>query len=91
VRGIAAARSRADGSGMSAIASGLSGMQAASLQLDVAGNDVANLSTAGFTPALGGLVEDMVALVQAPILYAANARVVSAADETTASLLDALA
>jgi flagellar basal body rod protein FlgG len=66
-------------------------MQAASLQLDVAANDVANLATAGFRPTLGGLVEDMVALVQAPILYAANARVVGAADEATASLLDALA
>ncbi|MBV8259287.1 MAG: hypothetical protein JO073_15885 [Actinobacteria bacterium] len=76
---------------MSAIGSALSGMQAASLQLDVAANDVANTNTPGFVPALGGLVEDMVAVAQAPILYAANAQVVRAADQTTRSLLDVLA
>ncbi|MBV8561507.1 MAG: hypothetical protein JOZ56_00305 [Actinobacteria bacterium] len=76
---------------MSAIGSALSGMQAASLQLDVAANDVANTNTPGFVPALGGLVEDMVAVAQAPILYAANAQIVRAADQTTRSLLDVLA
>jgi len=76
---------------VNAIASGVAGMQAASLQLDVAANDVANANTPGFVPALGGLVEDLVAVAQAPILYAANARVVTAADETTRTLLDALA
>jgi flagellar basal body rod protein FlgG len=35
---------------MSAISAAVSGMQAASLQLDVAANNVANLSTPGFQP-----------------------------------------
>lgn len=76
---------------MDAISSALSGMQSASLRLDVAANDVANVSTPGFRPALGDLVDDMVAVAEAPIDFAANARVVRAADEQTASLLDAVA
>ena len=111
---------------MSTVTSALSGMQAASLQLDVAANNVANMSTPGFQPSevalssMGGggvaaqvvpgpvppalpgipaaeqpsgtdLIDEMATLVEAPIAYAANAKVVRAWDETTSSLLNAFA
>jgi flagellar basal body rod protein FlgG len=96
---------------MSAISAAVSGMQAASLQLDVTANNVANLSTPGFRPSAvalstgaGGvnaqvipgttpgtdLLTEMVTLVTAPILYDANARVIRIAEQTTASLVDAV-
>ncbi len=108
---------------MNAIGAALSGMQAASLQLGVAANNVANASTPGFRPsqvalstAPGGgvaaqvvpepapillpgvpsaqqpsgtdLVTETVTLMAAPIAYEANARIVSAAEQTTARLFD---
>lgn len=62
---------------MDAIATALSGMQAASLQLDVAANNVANVSTPGFRPdqvalasAAGGGVAARVVPGPAPVLLA---------------------
>ena len=94
---------------MSAIDAAVSGMRAASLQLDVAANNVANLSTPGFRPSAvvlnsgasgvnaqvvpgatpgTDLLTEMMTLVTAPILYDANARVVSVAAQTTQHLFD---
>jgi flagellar hook protein FlgE len=99
-----------------ALSNALAGMQDATLRLDVAANNVANVSTPGFRPSrvdagsvrpgdappvLPGvpgdeqpsgvdLGEEVVTTVTAPIAYAANARVVSAARELDKSLFDAL-
>lgn len=108
---------------MDAIASALSGMRAASLQLDVSANNVANASTPGFRPSRvdlstspgGGvsaqisqdpapillpgvpagsqpsgtdLVSETVTMMTEPFAYAANARIVSASEQMTASLFD---
>ena len=108
---------------MDVIATALSGMRAASLQLDVAADNVANASTPDFRPSRvslssssgGGvsaqivpdpvpillpgvpaasqpsgtdLVSETVTLMTAPFAYAANARIVSASEQMTASLFD---
>ena len=111
---------------MGALTSAVSGMEAASLRLDVAANNIANSSTPGFQPsevalaatAGGGvsarvvpgqapptiaglpaneqpsgtdLIQEMATVLEAPLGYAANARVVRAQDEATATLLDTFA
>jgi flagellar basal-body rod protein FlgC len=102
----------ADDRSVDAISTALSGMQAASLELDVAANNVANLSTPGFRPSAvslsaspdGGVaaqvapgpptslgtdpLNEMTTLIVAPLAYAANARVVTASEQMTASLFD---
>ena len=96
---------------MDALAIAVSGMQAASLRLDVAAGSVANVSTPGFRPsrvalsaAAGGgvaarvvpgqlsgvdLIDQVATLIEAPLAYAANARVVRADRAMTASLFSA--
>jgi flagellar hook protein FlgE len=103
---------------MDAIAYALSGMQAASLQLDVSANNVANLPTPGFTPsevglsaASGGgvaarvapgpppssgpsgtdLLAETATAIAAPVVYAANARIVTTSAQMAKSLFDAYA
>ena len=109
---------------MDALAIAASGMRAASLRLDVAAGNVANVSTPGFRPsrvalaaAAGGgvdarvvpgqapptlpgvpaaeqpsgvdLIDEVATFVEAPLAYAANARVVRADRTMTASLFSA--
>jgi flagellar basal body rod protein FlgG len=81
--------------------SALAGMHDASRTLDVAAHNVANASTAPFAPLRPDGTTDatdtldfptqMVAVATAPIVYAANAQVVRAADTMTGSLLDLFA
>jgi flagellar basal body rod protein FlgG len=83
--------------------SALAGMHDASRTLDVAAHNVANANTAPFAPLRPDGTTDatdtldfptktqMVAVATAPIVYAANAQVVRAADTMTGSLLDLLA
>ena len=74
---------------MDAISTAVSGMQAASWRLDRAAGVVASFG--GDSASEGDLIGAMVDVKEAPIAYAANARVVAAAQEETASLLDAFA
>jgi flagellar hook protein FlgE len=77
------------------------GMQDASGRLDVAAHNIANANTAPFAPMRPDGTTDstdtldlptqMVAVATAPIVYAANAQVVRAADAMTGSLLDLFA
>jgi flagellar basal body rod protein FlgG len=81
--------------------SALAGMQDAARGLDVAAHNVPNANTEPFAPMRPDGTTDatdtldlptqMVAVVTAPIVYAANARVVRAADAMTGSLLDLFA
>jgi hypothetical protein len=81
--------------------SALAGMHDASRTLDVAAHNVANANTAPFAPLRPDRTTDatdtldfptqMVAVATAPIVYAANAQVVRAADMMTGSLLDLFA
>ena len=81
-----------------AFASGLAGMSTATRGLDVAAHNVANANTDPYAPLRadgtpgepGGLdlPGEMVATLTAPVVYAANARVVRAEDEILGSLLD---
>ena len=77
--------------------SALAGMHDASRTLDVAAHNVANANTAPFAPLRPDGTTDatdtldfptqMVAVATAPIVYAANAQVVRAADTMTGSLV----
>jgi flagellar basal body rod protein FlgG len=81
--------------------SALYGMNDASHRLDVAAHNVANANTEPFAPLRPDGSTDatdtvdmptqMVAVATAPIVYAANAQVVRAADRMTGSLLDLFA
>jgi flagellar basal-body rod protein FlgC len=81
--------------------SSLAGMRDAQTRLDVAAHNIANANTApaaplrpdGATDATDtlDLPTQMVAVATAPIVYAANAQVVRAADTMRGSLLDLFA
>jgi flagellar basal body rod protein FlgG len=81
--------------------SALTGMQGAVRSLDTAAHNVANANTEPFAPLRPDGSTDatdsldmptqMVAVATAPIVYAANAQVVRAADQMTGSLLDLFA
>ncbi len=70
---------------MDALSAAVSGMQTASSWLDGAAR---NIAASGGAP---DPQDAVVAYVEAPLAYAANARVVDAAVSTTRSLFDALA
>ena len=84
-----------------ATVSALAGMHDASHRLDVAAHNVANADTTPYTPLRPDgttdasdtldLPTEMVAVATAPIVYAANAQVVRAADTMQGSLLDLFA
>ena len=81
--------------------SALSGMREAADRLNVAAHNIANANTAPFAPLRPDgstdstdtldLPTEMVAVVTAPIVYAANARVVRADEAMRTSLLDLFA
>ena len=85
-----AAGDRVHDQAMDAISEAVSGMQAASWRLDRAAGTVASF---GGDEAESG--EDLIAAVvetdQAPLAYAANARVLGASERMTQSLFDAVA
>jgi flagellar hook protein FlgE len=73
-----------------AIFSAVRGMTAAGRRMDVAAQNIANVSTEPSDSS--DLATDLVdATILAPIAYAANASVIRAADEAQRSLLDVLA
>jgi flagellar basal body rod protein FlgG len=81
--------------------SAVAGMRDAQTRFDVAAHNVANANTAPFAPLRPDGTTDatdtmdlptqMVAVATAPVVYAANAQVVRAADSITGSLLDLFA
>jgi flagellar basal body rod protein FlgG len=81
--------------------SALAGMRDAAQRLDVAAHNVANVNTQPFAPLrpdgttdatdTADLPTQMVAVVTAPIVYAANARVMRADDQMRGTLVDLLA
>jgi len=84
-----------------ATVSALAGMHDASNRLDVAAHNIANANTAPAAPLRPDGTTDstdtldlptqMVAVATAPIVYAANAQVVRAADTMQGSLIDLVA
>jgi flagellar basal body rod protein FlgG len=81
--------------------SALAGMRDAQTRLDVAAHNVANANSEPFAPLRPDgntdatdtldLPTQMVAIATAPVVYAANAQVVRAADRMHGSLLDVFA
>jgi hypothetical protein len=82
---MASPRDAAEDEDVDAISAAVSGMQNASSWLNGAAQ---NIATSGGAP---DPEDAVVAYVEAPLAYAANARVVDASVETTRSLFDAFA